>query len=219
MIEQLREYYEYVVLIILILVFVFNIYVITHLRRIRRFFSSQRFRITSVYEIEPYSLTENFSITIFNNNINDSRLVALGFVYKNKNIDYYKSYLNQNELGFDAQVVIPSRDSISLKVSCDEIKKIIRDLNGGKKRTKKLVVFAIDSLGITTFNKAGAIRKNLVRLIKLEIKYEKKTKKLEQDKIKKEKKEKRQEARDIRRSLRKEKWDTLVLKLKSRFNK
>ena len=138
LLEDLLEYYEYIVLLIISITLIITLLNVKSLGRISKYFSNKQFQITSIYEIDPISLKENFTIGVFNNNVNDSRIVSLGIFYKNRNIDYFNSYLKQENLGETSKVVVPSRDSIRLKINCDDIKKIIRDLNKGKKSTEKI---------------------------------------------------------------------------------
>lgn len=217
--DYLLENYEYLVLFIIAVLLILGFYNASILKRITNYFSSQRFRITSLYEIEAVDLSENFSITIFNNNINDSRVVALGFLYKNKNIDYYNFYLKINELGTEAKVIIPSRDSINLKVSCEEISGIIRDLNNGTAAMKQISVFAIDSLGITTYVKSSQVRKNIKKIIKSKFKVEHELKKIEQKNLRRDQKLQRIENRAIKHSVRKQKFNDFRMRIKIKFKK
>jgi len=219
MLEDLLKYYEYLVLVIIVLVLFIGYLNAMSLRKISKYFSSQQFQITSIFEIDPVSLTETFTIGVFNNNINDSRIVALGLAYKDKNIDYFSTYIKQESLGSDSKIVIPSRDSIRLRIDCKTIKTIIRDFNQGTNKTAKVEVYAIDSLGITTISNSSSIRKNINKMIQKDIKLEKIAKKIEQSKLALEKKQKRQEDRLIRRTVRKEKTQITWMKVKAKFKK
>ena len=217
--EYLLEYYQYLVVATALSLLIIGFYTLVSVNKIKKYFSNKRFRISSNFEINPVDLSENFTISVFNNNVNDARVVAIGFNYKNRNIDYFTTYLQQNNFGGDSKIIIASRDSIRLIVKCDLIKKIIRDLNNGRRRTKNIDAYVIDSLGITTTTKTGSIRKNLVRMFKQDIKKEKQTKRFAQKTIKEEKRKGNKEARLIRKSKRREKLSNMYLKLKSKFRK
>lgn len=219
LLEDLLKYYEYLVLLIIVVIVIITYVNARSLRRISKYFSSQQFQITSIYEIDPVSMKENFSIGIFNNNINDSRIVALGIAYKNRNIDYFSTYLKQESLGTNSKIVIPSRDSIRLRIDCQELKTIIRDFNQGKKKMQLVEVYVIDSLGITTVTKSKSIRKNLKKMINKDIQVEKVDKREEQNRLSQEKKQKRKEERIIKRSVRREKMNNAWLRLKAKFKR
>jgi len=95
MLEDLMKYYEYLVLLIIVVIIVITYYNARSLRQITKYFSSQQFQITSIYEINPVSKNENYNICIVNNNSIDSRIVALGITHKNRNIHYFNTYLKQ----------------------------------------------------------------------------------------------------------------------------
>jgi hypothetical protein len=211
------KYYEYLVLLIVVTIIIVTFLNARSLHRISKYFSSQQFQVTSIYEIDPVSLKEHFTVGIFNNNINDSRVVSLGLTYKNRNIDYFHTYLTQENLGTNSKIVIPSRDSIRLRIDCTEIKRIIRDFNQGKAKVDNVNVYVIDSLGITTISKSKSIRKNLKKMIAKDILQEQADKKEEQQKLAAEKKRQRQEERLIRKQKRKEGFANLRLKLKAKL--
>lgn len=202
--EELLQYYEILVLVLVVLILLFIIITYFSVKKIARFFMSQRFKITCIYELEPNSKKERFSISIFNNNVNDSRVVALGLQFRNENIDYFQKYLTQEGLGNESKIVIPSRDSINLKIEKESIKNIIEDLNSDKVFMGRVDVYVIDSLGITTVAEAASIRKNVIKMLKKDRKIEK---------------EKQAKKRAIKRKARREKLKQYWLKIKSKFKK
>ena len=217
--DFLNDNYEYIVLTLLIISSIFVLIIVIYNFRIYKYFSNRRFKITSMFEIDPIDMTKDFSIILFNNNINDTRVISIGFVYKNKNLDYYKSYLNQHDLAKKSKILVPSRDSVKLKINTDELQTIIKDINDGKKRVSTLRVFAIDSLGITTFIRAKKVKKILSRNLKLErqIEHEKKVTNLKILALEKRNTRliKRKEAKQKRQERNKE----FIIKLKSKFSK
>lgn len=217
--ETLLEYYEYFMIVVVILLFILSIYTLGRLRYISKYFSNSRFRIANMYDVNPIDLTENFVVTVFNNNINDARVVSIGLVYKNMNIDYFSSYIDQNDLGADSKIMIPSRDSITLRIRTEELKKIIRNMNQGKSKVKTIKTFVIDSLGITTEIKASQIKKNTSKLIKKEIKTEKADRKAEIKNIKADKKQIKKTNRAVKSTKRREKWSDFSIRVKSKFRR
>ena len=215
--EEIMEYYEYIVLAIMLGIFLIAFSNTVSLKNINKYFSSQQFRITSAFEIDSVSKQEQFDIRIFNTNINDARIVALGFQYKNKNIDYFQYYLAQFELGKEARIVIPSRDSIHIKVAINELKKIIRNMNHGTRKVKRLQVYTIDSLGITSKMNAKKVRTNIQKLINLDFEAEKKEKEAEQKRLREETIERKSEEKALKKARRKEKWQNFIVKIKSKL--
>ncbi len=217
--QYLLEYYQYLVVATALALLITGYYTLVSVNQIKKYFSNKRFKISSNYEVNPVTLSEDFIIRVFNNNINDTRVVAIGVNYKNRNIDYFNTYLKQNNLGEDSKIVIPSRDSMKLIINCNELKKIIRDLNNGKADTTNIKIYVIDSLGITTTMFSESIRKNIVRLISKDITKEAKQKLKEQQRINEEKMKERLRVAAIKSAERKEKLNNLYMRIKSKIKK
>lgn len=166
MLESLAEYYEYIILIFVFIAVVLGIWIIIYIRRMSKYFLSQKYRVITSHEINPLSDKEDFKITIFNNNINDSRLVAIGIMYKTLSINYLQDYLNQNKLGAEAKILIQTRDSITLKIGCIELAETVKNLDEFQKVPFRTTVYAVDSLGKITKSKSRAISKKITQIIK-----------------------------------------------------
>ncbi|MCK7488030.1 MAG: hypothetical protein MZU97_22995 [Bacillus subtilis] len=121
--------------------------------QLRRFFSkhfsNQKFNIKSGYQIGSTTKSSRFVITIYNNNINDTRITGFGLKPKLKH-RLLERITNKKTCWTMGEAVIPSRDYISAQVDDKDLEIIISDINRGKFIFSKLVVFVTDSLGLTT---------------------------------------------------------------------
>ena len=182
-----------------------------------KFFSNKKFRIHSAYTLEPTEDKKSFTLTIFNNNVNDSRVIAFGFIYKNHSINYHKSYLKANNLTDDQKVVILSRDCLEITIDAIELKTIISDINRSKRRIRSLKAYVSDSTGLTLKTSAHAVTKQLRLIFEYEYLAEKQKKAEIRAQIASEVKAKKDKRRFERRTLRNERNEKLKLKLKSIF--
>lgn len=199
-----------VLVVILIIILRYNVYM-------SKFFSNKKFRITSTYTLEPSEDKRSFTLTIFNNNVNDSRVIAFGFIYKNHSINYHKSYLKENNLTFDQKVLILSRDCLEITIDALELKTIISDINRSNKRIKSLRAYVSDSTGLTLKTKAKAVTKQLRLLFEYDYMLEKQQKLEIRNQLKSEVKAKKDKKRFEKKMQRKERLEKFRLKVKSIF--
>jgi hypothetical protein len=197
-------------IVILVVILRYNIYM-------SKFFSNKKFRIDSSYVLEPTEETRSFSLTIFNNNVNDSRVIAFGFIYKNHSINYYKAYLKTNKFSDNYKVVIPSRDCISITIDANELKTIISDINRDGRRISRLKAYVSDSSGLTIKTRAKAVSKQLSTIFRIEYLEEKQKKALIRVQLQEEQKAKRDKRKFERKMRRKALLEKYKLKLKEIF--
>jgi len=196
--------------IILVIILRYNVYM-------SKFFSNKKFRITDAYTLEPTEDKRSFTLTIFNNNVNDSRVIAFGFIYKNHSINYHKSYLKENNLASDSKVLILSRDCLSITIDAHELKTLISDINRGQRKVSSLKAYVSDSTGMTLKSKAKAVTRQLSQIFKFEYLAEKAKKKEIREQLKAEQKAKKDKKRFEQKQLRKERREKCKLKLKKIF--
>lgn len=153
---------------------------------VKKYFSNAQFMIVASVEFNTEQLNNYYTVKIYNQNFNDVRITSFGFMYKNQNIDYYQKYLVKEQIPLDSKLVIYSRDHIIFNIKPEELKSIVLDINNGVYKVKKLQVYVIDSLGITTFYNSKRITKNLQELIYEEQKQIKLDKAIQRKKIKEE---------------------------------
>ena len=215
----LQENFEYIVYGLFLLTFLLLFVLIAYNRFFSKHFSNKKFQIKSGYEIEPLTRESRFSIEIFNNNINDTRITGFGFTYKNQNIDYYKTYLAEKNLPNDAKVIIPSRDFLRSQVNVDDFKIIISDINRGKYRVGKIAVYVTDSLGLTSKANSKSVRSQL----KSRFCETRKTEKVKLAEIHQKERDEKQNDRIKIRSARRirlaERWNKFVFIIKTKLKK
>jgi hypothetical protein len=179
-----------------------------------KYFSNKKFRIITSYEVDAKDANRYFTITIYNNNINEVRLSGFGYVYQNQNIDFYKNYLIEQGFPNDHKIVIHSRDYLITKIDINQLKTIISDINKGEFKVTKMKAFVTDSLGISNSTNAKQVKKQIDLMIKKD-QLEVETKHKEQKKkLRKEQAELKKNKRKLKNQAFKEKWHRLVLKIK-----
>ncbi|MDD4070302.1 MAG: hypothetical protein PHF05_07610 [Candidatus Izemoplasmatales bacterium] len=216
MLEFIEENLALIAIVGFIVLIIFLVVVLRYNIYMSKFFSNKKFRIDSEYTLEPTTLNKSFTLTIFNNNVNDSRIIAFGFIYKNHSLNYYKSFLKDNNLKDDHKVIILSRDCISITIDANELKTIIGDINRGKRRISTLKAYVSDSSGQTLKSKAKAISKELSNIFNIEYLEEKEKKAEIRAQLAAEvkaKKDKRAFERRMQRKARIEKFKTRIKEL------
>jgi hypothetical protein len=207
--------FEYIAVIALIIITILLIITVRYNIYLTKFFSNKKFKVSSKYEFEPTTQNKYFSLDIFNNNVNDSRVIAFGYIYKNHNIDYYKTYLANNNFPDSTKLIIPSRDCINTKIDAYNLKTIISDMNAGKRSVRNLKSFVSDSQGLTYKSKARMVSKQLSYLLYQDYLDEKAKKKEIRFKAKMEKQEVKRQIRIDKNLKRREIFNKYLLKLKS----
>ncbi len=213
------EYFEYIVLAFLFLLLVLISVLITYNRFFSKYFSNRKFRVKSLSQVNPETNEKKFTLSIYNNNINDIRVTGFGFLYQKQNIDYYQTYLVINKLSKDTKLMISSRDLITLPVEVEALKVILKDMNKGKFHLKRLRVFVTDSLGLSTITSSPFVRRQVQYLLKQDLAEKNK----EIRSIHKKAKEELREANakkwsDFKLRFKEEK-DKLMLKIRAAFSK
>lgn len=215
--EFLEENFEYFVSIGFIILIVIMFLLLRYSIYMSKFFSNRKFRVYSKYTLEPTSKTKEFTFNIFNNNVNDIRIIAFGYIYKNHNIDYYRTYLDKNELKKDTKVIIQSRDCIITSIDAMNIKTIVADMNRGSKRVRKVQSFVSDSQGLTFKSNARVVRKQLAYFLKEDYIKQQNEKKELRKKQKEEEKEIKRKHQIDNKLKRKEKLEKAKLWIKSKW--
>lgn len=157
------ELIVYGLLVVLVVMLVVNIVIN---RRLSTFFTNSKFKIQAKYVIEPATKEHFVALTIYNNNLNDTRMTGFGFVYEQQNIDYYQSYLISRKLDESSKVTIAARDSITFKIKLDDLVTTLVDINHGQFRAHAIDAFITDSLGLMMSSPAHEIRMHVQRKMK-----------------------------------------------------
>ncbi len=199
------------IVVLLLIVLRFNFY-------LSKFFSNKKFKVYSTYTYEPTNSFQSFKLNIFNNNVNDSRIIAFGYIYKNHSIDYYKTYLKNNSLPADSKLIISSRDCITSDIEVSQLKTIVSDMNRGKRKVHKICSFVSDASGMTFKSKAYSVSKQISIQLNNDYLDELAKKRILKQKMKEEKKAFRRKVKIEKRLKRKELYEKWKLRLKSIFH-
>ncbi len=217
--DFLKNNFELIVIILFIITIALVFSVLSINKYFAMYFSNKKFLISSSYDVDATNGHREFSITVYNKNINDIRISGFGYVYKGQNIDFYKSYLQDKGLPEHQKIVISSRDYLSAKIDIDLLKTIVSDINKGGIKVEGINAFVTDSLGLTTIASANQVKDQLHIQLKrdrddLNAKiWQQQRKQFEEEKLYKKKKR-------IERNIRfKEKLGKYMLKLKRIFTK
>jgi hypothetical protein len=215
----IKENFELIVVLLFILLIFLSSLILSFNKYFAMYFSNKKFQIVSSSEINALNGTKDFSIQIFNKNINDIRVSGFGYVYKGQNIDFYHNFLDSRNLPQDHKIVISSRDYLSAKINMQLLKTIVSDINKGSKSVESIKTYVTDALGLTTISNSPQVRKQLHSLLMLDQNELKKAKKEQFNKHKLEErayKKKRQIERRIRT---KEFLGKLILKTRRIFKR
>ncbi len=219
MMEFIREMYEWLVLALLIGVLSLTFRILWLSRNMKQYFVNRKYKLETLYEFDPLHQEATYTIRVFNNNVSDTRIVAVGYYYKDRTIDYYASYLKQIEAKPDSRVVIPSRDAIKVVVEGASLMAAIEDVHAGKGRLKTLRCFVTDVFGMTTTIKARKLKKIIKRHRKEKNIGIKQAKKARLKAMRQEQSALRKQRRKNRIIRFKNSWHRFLLKIKTRFRR
>lgn len=210
----IKENFEVIVILLFFVTIFISAIILSINKYFAMYFSNKKFEIISSSDVNALDGSKDFSIQIFNKNINDIRVSGFGYVYKGQNIDFYQSYLNDKELPLNHKIVISSRDYLSAKIDAKLLKTIVSDINKGAIKVDIIKTYVTDALGLTTVSKTKQVKKQIQILLKNDLYELKKTRSEQKTKIRQEKKafsKKKQVERSIRRKEFLGKW---VLRIK-----
>jgi len=217
--EWFLENFNYVLLVLVIVVTTLASVNLFVSRRLTTYFTNSKFKVTAAYVIEPSTKEKFVNLTIFNNNLNDARVTAFGFVYEKQNIDYFPSYLRAKHLDENLKITIAARDSLVVKVKMDELVTTLVDLNKGRFKVKPLQAFITDSLGLMVSVPSADVRVHVQReMNQLAISERLRKKQIHREHLDA-KRLKAIEKRDARRKARHEWWEKKRLEFKTIFTK
>ncbi len=164
----MQEYFEVTLLIIVALILVVSLSNVGYHRALRKHFNNKKLKIDSRYEIDPTRKSEHFILNIFNQNLNDVRIIGFGFVYTNQSIDYFTSYTQNTNHTNEGFVAVRSRDALKITIDKRELVDILKHYNRGRKKIKTLEAYAIDAQGLKTNIISHEVRSIINRTLKAE---------------------------------------------------
>lgn len=130
------------------------------------YFSSKKFAVKSKHKVEPLTGDEKFELMVFNNNVNEARVLSFGFLYRSNSVDFFDTYLENEMLSKDTKVIITSRDFIKLEIEAAHLQEIIKKHNEGKVRVAPVYAYVTDIAGNIIKYPAREVRKIVYRQFK-----------------------------------------------------
>lgn len=163
----------FIILALLLLVCLLVLLLWIRFKLVEKYFAPLKFTITNDYVIDPTLKKDFLKFTIYNATLNDARITSFGYVYRQKNIDYFSEYLKQNKLISGQQTIVPARDSMSFTLPLVALVDMVQDINSGGFRMKNIVAYATSSFGQTTRMKTKLIYKHISKALAVRDRLEK----------------------------------------------
>src|SRR5690554_1640174 len=126
-----------------------------------KYFSNRKFLTKTVYELNIKEQKEVFKLFIHNNNINEVRVIAFGFHYNNKTLDYFPLFLEEQQMLKTQKFIIPSRDFIEHQIEASDLYEIVKNSSLKPYKVSKIYTYVSDSMGIISKTKAKQVREIL----------------------------------------------------------
>lgn len=155
----------YVLLGLSVITFILVILLMIRFKLVEKYFMPLKFRIMNTYVLDPSQKKDYLKMAIYNSTLNDARITSFGYVYRQKNIDYFREYLVQQNVQPNHQAVVAARDSLSFSLPLSSLVDVIQDINSGKFRSRRIVAYATTSFGQTTYVHTPLVRKHVQKIL------------------------------------------------------
>lgn len=199
------QYFIYAILVAAIILIILMVVALIFLFTFSKYFANRKFRVKGSFDVNPDTKEDGFTLTVYNNNLNDVRINDFGLIYNGERITYTERYRASHACAPQENPIILAHGLIWLDLPVKELEELIKLRNKGQLTLKKLAIFVDDSLGIQTTAKA----KEIANVIKKDFKIEKQA--LDQAK--------RAEAKKVRHEKRKAWGQACKTKIASLFQK
>ena len=130
------------------------------------YFSSKKFAVKSKHKVEPLTGAEKFELMVFNNNVNEARILSFGFLYRSNSVDFFDTYITEAKLPKDAKIIIMSRDFIKLEIEAKLLQDLINSHNNGQVRVDMIHAYVTDVSGHIIKYPAREVRRIIDRHFK-----------------------------------------------------
>lgn len=239
--DWLKNNFEIISLVLFIVLITLMVIFLIYISHVSKFFSSRKFKILGLNELDVLNDESKFVIRIFNNNVNNTAIAGFGFKYKEQTIDFYNTYFKEKGLDKDESLIIATREYFTFNVNTLKLEDIILNYDKNQKTISTIYTYVIDSQGALVKTKAKTVRKVISNKLKAILKAEKeeqlalkkaelaRLKKIKEEKceikkaenkvLKAEKKAKCTENRLNRQDKRRAKWQRFKMKVKDLFTK
>lgn len=166
MIESIETNWPWIILGLVALLLVLQLRFSHAISVLSKHFYNQKVTIKAHYNHDMTTGTPSVMLNVHNRNVNDLKLIGLGFIYKDQTIDYFKTAVKEKGTEKTNQLIIDARDAIKIPIPVNSLKNTIHNLNDGTKRIKPLYVFATDVGGTQSQRKATTVRRMVKKLLK-----------------------------------------------------
>lgn len=157
----MTDYLLYALIAVVIISVALEIRIIFYNMYISKYFSSSKFNIQSELETDIKSNKSIYTISVYNNNVNDARILAFGFIYKNEFINFFNAYLDSKKIEKEDKLIISSRDFIRYDFGMVELENMVKAINKNNQKVDVIYGFVNDGSGNITRVKAKVVRKNI----------------------------------------------------------
>lgn len=164
---------NFVVLGLLVLVLWFLIWLWIRFKLVEKYFAPLKFTLTNEYVVDPALKKDFLKFTIYNATLNDARITSFGYIYRQKQIDYFSEYLAQKQIPNGQPMMVPARESLSFSLPLGSLVDMVQDINGGSYKMKRIAAFATSSFGQTTKIKTKRLYKHLKKALRTRLHLEK----------------------------------------------
>lgn len=168
----MNDYLLYALIAVAIISVALEIRIIFYNMYISKYFSSSKFNIQSELETDIKNNNSIYTVSVYNNNVNDARILAFGFIYKNEFINFFNAYLDSKNISKEEKLIISSRDFIRYDFGMVELENMIKAINKNNKKVGVIYGFVNDGSGNMTKVKAKIVRKNIKKHFADELKAE-----------------------------------------------
>lgn len=155
----------YVLLGLSSVTFLLLVVLLVRFKLVEKYFLPLKFRILNTYVLDPSQKKDYLKMSIYNSTLNDAHVTSFGYIYRQKNIDYFREYLVQHNHPMNHQALVAARDSLTFALPLTALVDVIQDINGGKFKTRKIVAYATTSFGQTTYIRTSLVRKHIQKVL------------------------------------------------------
>jgi hypothetical protein len=155
----------YVLLAISSVTFLLVLLLMIRFKLVEKYFLPLKFRIMNTYVLDPSQKRDYLKMSIYNSTLNDARVTSFGYVYRQKNVDYFREYLVQHNHPANHQALVAARDSLTFSLPLHSLVDVIQDINNGKFYVRKVIAYATTSFGQTTYIRTPLVRKHLQKAL------------------------------------------------------
>ena len=147
------QYFIYAILAAAVILIVLMIIALALLFTFSKYFANRKFRVKASFDVNPDTKEDGFTLTVYNNNLNDVRINDFGLIYNGERITYTERYRTSHGCAPSENPIILAHGLIWLDLPVKELEELLKLRNKGSLKLKKLAIFVDDSLGIQSYRR------------------------------------------------------------------